>query len=1039
MQTVVPKFTKEQWVFLAVFEALEGAVSIELAGMITPLLPGPLIHLINTTESLGWVEKVGDDCLALSGSTPEAIKKKLTQINNGQRLSEMLDQFNIDQWKANINKESLVKFLGKAGREQQASELEIELAHEALERGDSERGRLLFYQAATRLAALHKKDEAAVLFIETVFVLSNLTFAAGKVFSEIEDLLHKVQDVSRSLGDKRSHALASLHLGWLYYFTFRREEALMALTIGAEELEDIEDSDIRSQSALFLGLNAFIKGQYREAYDHLEIAEIHFESAKHTIPENPMIPIFFGLCAAYLGKFHRAIGTLDFVHRLSLEHSDKALGSILRAVLGTILVIIGKTPQGYVHLKKALSEAIDIQNDLGTYLARGGTAIWCFVEGRIKESYDILKQTLIEGTKAGFVRQFASPWVLEMLYEYHRLGFDPIPDFQYTDVVDRILGGFNMHLQGVAYRLRANEALDGGADISSITHEFRKSESYLRQAGDPVQLSKTLLELAKLSMSRGNRAEASTLAKEAWHCLGGYYEEFFPVELQYLLGSNGEVTKDKASNKDLVEKYLEMIESLYPRESQEEIFFRVMTETCRMFGAERSGYFSFPGRHATGRPESRALFNLSPKETSSARFKASLHVIGKVFREGKPIVDKITVHETALGKKIKRGVLCIPVEVKGRIHGVLYYDSSYLDNVFQHVDLSIAKRMARLTNIVVERRLNYLKVQHQVEALSYEKSQRKEGRNAEIVFRSSVMEKLLAQTDKIAVTDSTVIILGETGTGKELLAHRIHRRSRRADGAFIVVDATTIPENLIESELFGYEKGAFTGAEKRKVGSIEIAHKGTLFLDEIGELSLQAQTKLLRALQEKIVRRVGGLEPIESDFRLITATNRNLEQEIAAGRFREDLFFRLNVISLTIPPLRDRAEDAVYLVQHFVENYSKKYQRNYHQLSNDQKAAIKKYAWPGNVRELINKVESAVILSSGNRLDLALSWHKPMIPQDPFADKPSLREVQRRYIRHVIELTHRKISGPGGAAEILGMKRTSLYSKMKALGIRPNH
>ena len=1035
MNEVIPKFTEEQWKFLAVFEVLDCPVTIEMAGLIIPLLPGALINLITKAESLGWIEKVGDDRLVLTKNIPARFRKKLRLINTKQRLGDMLSRFSISQWKSSVSQESLIKLMEGAGREQQAGELEIELAHEILEHGDFEMGRVLFFRAATRHQSLINKGEAATLFIETVFNLSNLTFASGKGFSEIENLLHKVQDVSHRLGDARSHALAGLHLGWLYYFTFRREEALMALAIGAEEIEDLNDSDIRSQSALFLGLNAFIKGEYLDAYTHLEIAENHFESAKGLIPDNPMIPIFFGLCAAYLGKFHRAIGTLDFVSRLSMERSEKALSSTIRSVLGTILVVLGKNQQGFIHLNASLTEAIETQNDLGMYLARGGTAVGCFFESQIKKSYELLKQALIEGSRAGFVRQFASPWVLEMLYEYYQLGFDPIPDFNYTDVVGRIMNGFNVHLQGVAHRLRAIEAHKNDADISYITCELGKSETYLRKSGDPVQLSKTFLESARLALSQGNRMEASTYAKKAWHSLGGYYEEFFPVEFQYLLEADERGTNGNEAQQELVDKYLEMIESLYPSESQEEILSKVMTETCRMFGAERSAYICFPAGRPQAQPDLKALFNLSPKEISSARFKTSLKLIRKVFRKKSPIVDKITVHETALGKKIRRAVLCIPVEVKSRTHGVLYYDSSYLSNLFENVDLSIAKSMARHTNIVVGRRLNFLDVQHRAESLTSEKSSHNDQHKADIISQSLKMIHLKDQADKIAVTNSTVLILGETGTGKELLANRIYRQSLRSSGPFVVVDSATIPDTLLESELFGHEKGSFTGADKRKIGCIEMAHGGTLFLDEIGELTRQAQTKLLRTLQEKNFRRVGGLQAIGSDFRLIGATNRDLEEEVRVGRFREDLFFRLNVISLVLPPLRERENDAVELAGYFLKYYAKKHNRQSFALKAEHKEAIQNYTWPGNIRELKNLVERAVILSKDGQFELNIPSDRSIRSLDYFSDRPSLNEIQRRYINFVLEQTRGKISGPGGALEILEMKRTSLYSRMKALGM----
>ena len=306
----------------------------------------------------------------------------------------------------------------------------------------------------------------------------------------------------------------------------------------------------------------------------------------------------------------------------------------------------------------------------------------------------------------------------------------------------------------------------------------------------------------------------------------------------------------------------------------------------------------------------------------------------------------------------------------------------------------------------------------------------------EIIHHSKIMAGLLEQTDHIAGTESTVLILGETGTGKELLAKRIHEHSQRAEEPFIVVDVTTIPENLLESELFGHERGAFTGADNRKIGRLELAHKGTLFLDEVGELPLTAQTKLLRVLQEKTFNRLGGTRTISSDFRLIAATNRNLDEEVAAGRFRQDLFYRLNVIPLFLPPLRERQEDIPLLADYFIKQYGVKYKRSTVRLTDEQEKMLRSYRWPGNIRELKNVIERAVILSAENQLELNLPADIQPDQLNPFADLPSFEEMQRRYINYILQKTGGRISGSGGAVEILKMKRPTLYSKMRILGIR---
>jgi transcriptional regulator with GAF, ATPase, and Fis domain len=260
--------------------------------------------------------------------------------------------------------------------------------------------------------------------------------------------------------------------------------------------------------------------------------------------------------------------------------------------------------------------------------------------------------------------------------------------------------------------------------------------------------------------------------------------------------------------------------------------------------------------------------------------------------------------------------------------------------------------------------------------------------------------------------------------------------SNRREKPLIIVDPTTITEGLVESELFGHEKGAFTGADRRKKGRLEFAHLGTLFIDEVGEISKSVQVKLLRALQEKTTMRVGGTTPIFTDFRLIAATNRDLAKEVAGGRFREDLYYRLNVIPIVVPPLRDRKDDIRRLAHYFLKRYAVRCKRPGMTLAPESEKILSAYHWPGNVRELKNVIERSVLLSTGDCLELNLPPSGALAKADPFSDSPTLDELQRRYIRHVLKKTRGKIGGKNGAAQILGMKRTSLYHRMKRLDIR---
>ncbi len=305
----------------------------------------------------------------------------------------------------------------------------------------------------------------------------------------------------------------------------------------------------------------------------------------------------------------------------------------------------------------------------------------------------------------------------------------------------------------------------------------------------------------------------------------------------------------------------------------------------------------------------------------------------------------------------------------------------------------------------------------------------------EIITQSERFRSVLASSEQVAITDATVLILGESGTGKELLARAIHNISKRSDRPLVKVNCAALPGNLIESELFGHEKGAFTGAIAKKIGRFELADGGTLFLDEVGELPLELQSKLLRALQEGEFERVGSTNTQKVDVRVIAATNREIENEVENGTFRADLYYRLNVFPIKSLPLRDRKEDIPLLVKHFVNRFSAKIGKKIAVIPKRVINSLQGYHWPGNIRELENVIERSVILSSGNSLELG-DWIPKSPTQSVITELDTLHEFERKYIIHVLQKTTWRVSGEKGAAKILGMKPTTLESRMKKLGIK---
>ena len=360
-----------------------------------------------------------------------------------------------------------------------------------------------------------------------------------------------------------------------------------------------------------------------------------------------------------------------------------------------------------------------------------------------------------------------------------------------------------------------------------------------------------------------------------------------------------------------------------------------------------------------------------------------------------------------------------------------FQDSEILARVRTHLELR--SMQLHLEELVEKRTAEVVKLKNQIEQENIYLLQEIEikHKHEEIIGNSEPVRNMLSSVEQVAHTESTVLILGETGTGKELLARAIHDLSPRKDRQMVTLNCAALPATLLESELFGREKGAYTGAMTRQIGRFEIADGSTLFLDEIGEMSLEVQAKLLRVLQEGQFERLGNPETISVNVRIIASTNRDLARSVAEGRFREDLYYRLNVFSITAPPLRDRIEDIPLLGWAFIKEFEKPMGKVIEKIPQKSMDALQQYPWPGNIRELKNVIENAMIISNDRILKL-----KPLADLSPNLQKDlKLEVVERNHIIDVLNKTSWRVSGQKGAAELLGLKPTTLESRMKKLGI----
>jgi formate hydrogenlyase transcriptional activator len=404
--------------------------------------------------------------------------------------------------------------------------------------------------------------------------------------------------------------------------------------------------------------------------------------------------------------------------------------------------------------------------------------------------------------------------------------------------------------------------------------------------------------------------------------------------------------------------------------------------------------------------------------------------------------DGRLLYERVIQEGLRAGCY-LPLIGRGRVVGVLML-ARRSDHAFEKDDVVLLEQVARQVAIAVENTLEYEKAIKDRDTETKQRlylEQEIRAQSGAIVGESPALKAALQLVSVVAPTDSSVLILGETGTGKELIARAIHDLSARRERAFVKLNCAAIPLGLLESELFGHEKGAFTGAIAQKMGRFELAHKGTLFLDEVGDIPLELQAKLLRVLQEQEFERLGGNRTHKVDVRVIAATHRDLSGMIKQSTFREDLYYRLKVFPIGVPPLRQRPEDIPKLVQHFTELYARRMNKRINEIPSETMDALARYPWPGNIRELQNFIERAVILSPLSVLRAPTSELEPFpIHREANAPMTGLEEVERDHIVRALEASNWVVGGRTGAAERLGMKRTSLVYRMRKLRIsRPSN
>jgi transcriptional regulator with GAF, ATPase, and Fis domain/tetratricopeptide (TPR) repeat protein len=1031
-------FTNRHLLALALLKAIEEPASTDLLTALIPLSPSELQEFLRKGLDTGLVVIHSDGAIGLVKDLPVDVSRRLSRINTKERLGELVDAIRRLSLQDSLGESAWVSLLIKAGREHDAALFAQEAAHMAV-RSDNKPKALDLLEKALSLSSPHAgSPEWDPLFLEIVNELCRLRINLIRDIPSIPVLLEQAYPVAERLGDLRTLARCDLVMGLYKYVIGRTDEGFDLIESGLGQTEALGDEDIMAISAEFRGIYFYLQGKYKEAVDNFE-AVVRQGSLKSGqtiptfLPEHLASSSALGYCSALLGQYHRAIGVLDSHWRRSRMEKGNRNSCFFEALLGIVLIIMGRRAEAYAHLESARKEALETGNTAAMHVVMKGLSYYSYFEGDLDEAYRITKDTAF--TEA-IGPQYNWPVTLEMLYAFELKGFSPILSFGLEGEMERVLAGPNLHLRGVALRLRALQARSRGENAETIFSLLEASESDLLKTGDPIELAKTRAEMARVKLGQRDRASARNLALMAWEGLGGYGREFFPDDLMPLL-SIGVPTTGSSHTQELIDRFMDLMDEFVPSADREELLTRLVSAATRFFGAERGGLFWFSGPREVSRPVLRASSNLDKSEVFSESFRSTLGLVFRVFRNAEPLVMRPGEQLGVGGDQQALSVICLPIFLGGEVRGVLYLDNSYIDPGSEVIERDVVVRVTRHISISIERIFHYTGMLEADRARVSSSRVLAEGGETpgRILGKSTLMMGLLAHADQVAVTDATVLVTGETGVGKELLARRVHDGSKRKSGPFVTVDLAAVPETLVESELFGHEKGAFTGADRQKSGRVELAHAGTLFIDEIGDVPPSAQVKLLRVLQEKSFSRVGGTRTLVSDFRLIAATNRDLAADVTDGRFRQDLYYRLNVIPLVLPPLRKRGEDIIILAKEFLGQYARKYHRMLPDLTEDDISALTAYPWPGNVRELKNVMERTAILSSSERLQLNLPVSQSISVEMSFTDRPTMDELQRRYISHVLTLTGGRLGGPSGAAAVLGMKRTTLQARIRKLRI----
>ena len=834
-------------------------------------------------------------------------------------------------------------------------------------------------------------------------------------------------------------ALLLLHKSFYEFWTGDRNRAFESFEAGWQLVETQDDPTIRRQAVHLRMFFLWQRGQIREVVEAYEA--IRPNVARYPRTGTPiLVTTLLGNCYVWLGQVGMGIGLLNSQYEQCREVGD-SVGQLQVAFgLARSLIDIGKPQQAISVIDKALEESRSaltpyIEDSIHGILAVAHAAV-----GDLPHAIAQLKR-LGDSPAAGYGGNVA----YLILTCIQALNDGPLPDEirgEITQYLEQSKDTTNIRSPGHIHLLKALMMWREGRPLAAIDEQLTLAGASLEQSGYLIDHAKTQLLLARLRLQMGgtgNDDECRNLVLQASAFLEPIHPEWISDDLRALQDGHQEPP-------NLLESTIMLSQEILGIMDFRELARRILATINHLSGAERGALFTARDSCADHELDLKASLVLTKDDIEADDFANAWTIIRRVAATATAeFVNFSDVREQQdrdldLRQRI-RSCFCLPLQIRGQLIGVLYHDNCLLPCRTDTESLGDLGHFVAMAAITLDNAEAYEKIDSLNKRLSKEKDYFVEQLNQigpyeDFIGVSPAIRDVFAQIQRVAESDSTVLVLGETGAGKEHVAWAIHHASTRREGPFVRVDCNSLAEHLISSEMFGHEKGAFTGAIKRHIGRFELADGGTLFIDEIGNLPMNIQTALLRVLDTHEFQRVGGTTTIRSDFRLITATNVNLKGKVRERSFREDLFYRLNVFPITVPPLRERTEDISLLAHYFLTKLGRNAAKPIDRIDESTLAKLNAYPWPGNVRELKNVIERCVLL--GTAPYLRLPDLQPSVSEAvpcPSTENMTLEALECQHIVRTLQRTLGKIQGPGGAAELLGLHSNTLRSRMKKLGI----